>query len=349
MIGAFPPSETGSRAVSEDVGAGLASIGWTVKVASRHVSRIRRLLDLLYTIWSSRQMCDVVHVDVYSGAALRWAEWSSQLAVWLGLPLVLTLHGGNLPRVFASNSARMRRLLEKADAITAPSAYLTDAAAPHIPNVHLLPNGLFLQRYAFRERTSAMPNLVWLRAFHRMYQPTMAVEVLARVLLQEPRVQLTMIGPDKDGSVKEVWTRARELRVEDRLRVIGGVPKHQVPEYLEQSDIFLNTTSVDNTPVTVLEAAACGLCIVSTDVGGIPRLVRHGVEALLVPRDRPDEMAGAVLSVLRESALACSLSINARALAARHDWAPIISQWDLLLRQTARLDTRSSLLGEARG
>ncbi len=53
-----------------------------------------------------------------------------------------------------------------------------------------------------------------------------------------------------------------------------------------EGDIFLNTTNVDNAPVTVVEAMACGLCIVSTDAGGVPDLVEDEHEALLVPCER---------------------------------------------------------------
>ena len=68
----------------------------------------------------------------------------------------------------------------------------------------------------------------------------------------------------------------------------------QVPSELNEFDIFLNTTFVDNTPVSVLEAMACGLCVVSTDVGGLSFLLEHEGDALLVPPDNPKAMAAAV-------------------------------------------------------
>ena len=56
-----------------------------------------------------------------------------------------------------------------------------------------------------------------------------------------------------------------------------------MPGQLDQADVFLNTTNYDNTPVSVLEAMACGLPLVSTNVGGIPYLLEDGKTALLAP------------------------------------------------------------------
>ena len=71
-----------------------------------------------------------------------------------------------------------------------------------------------------------------------------------------------------------------------RIRFLGQVDKRRVPRVLADADIFLNTTHVDNTPVSVVEAWP-GLCVVTTNVGGIPYLVRHEQEALLVPPAMP--------------------------------------------------------------
>ena len=78
-----------------------------------------------------------------------------------------------------------------------------------------------------------------------------------------------------------------DLGVSERVEFAGGVAKADVPAALSRGDIFLNTTNVDNTPVSVLEAQAAGLAVVSTNVGGLPFLLEDGKNALLVP---PDEV-----------------------------------------------------------
>ena len=96
---------------------------------------------------------------------------------------------------------------------------------------------------------------------------------------------------------------------------------------LGSSDIFLNTTNFDNTPVSVLEAMACGLSVVSTNVGGIPFLLEHEVDSLLVPPDQPTLMANAVQRLLSEPGLATRLSQVARHKVEKFDWEFVLPLW----------------------
>ena len=200
------------------------------------------------------------------------------------------------------------------------------------PDLFLLPNPLSIAAYPFRKRDRARPRLVWLRAFHDTYNPSLGPRVLALVSQTHPDAELTMIGPDRgDGSLTRARSEARELGVEDRVRFVDQVPKAAVGENLSRADVFLNTTNVDNAPVSVLEALACGLCVVSTDVGGIPDYVRDGEEALLVPPDDAEAMAAAVERVLSEPGLAERLSAGGRTRAEKADWSVVLPQWEGLL------------------
>ena len=140
-----------------------------------------------------------------------------------------------------------------------------------------------------------------------------------------------MVGPDKDGSMEEVRSRAAQLGVHDRVNFPGRVPKAEVPQWLDRGDIFLNTTNADNTPVSVMEAMACGLPVVSTHVGGVPYLIEDGKDGLLVPPSNPSAMADAVRQLLKDPVLAGRLSRSAFLKVQRWDWGEILSQWEDLL------------------
>jgi glycosyltransferase involved in cell wall biosynthesis len=128
--------------------------------------------------------------------------------------------------------------------------------------------------------------------------------------------------------------------VRGQLFFAGPIPKKSVPHALDSGDIFLNTSATDNTPVSVIEAMACGMCIVSTSVGGIPHLLTHEQNALLVPPRDPAAMARAVVRLLRDPNLAERISANARRSAKAFDWANIVPQWHRVLRSAA--DARGS-------
>src|SRR4030095_10045324 len=138
-------------------------------------------------------------------------------------------------------------------------------------------------------------------AFHEIYNPALAARVAQAVSKRVPDVHLTMIGPDKrDGSLTRAREAASSATGTAAIEFEGAVAKPDVPLHLDRGDLFLNTTRVDNLPTTVLEAMACGLCVVSTNAGGIPYMLTDGANALLVPVDDEEAMSRAVLRILTD-------------------------------------------------
>ena len=335
-MGTHLPPDAGSRSVGEGLSKRLQELGFVVRLTSKQRSRALRVADMLSTVWSARRSYDVVHLDVYSGAAFSWAEWVSRLVKILGKPLVLTLHGGNLPEFARNHSRRISRLFSRADAVTAPSQYLADELQNFQRDIQVIPNPLDLEAYHYRERDNPKPGLVWLRTFHRIYNPVLAVHVLARITSKIPEARLTMIGPDKDGSLAKVRAEAKQLGVLGQITFTGGVAKSEVPRLLSTGDIFLNTTTIDNSPVSVLEAMASGLAVVSTDVGGMPYLIENEREGILVPSGDADAMTAGVMRLLNVPGLAARLSRDARKKAESYSWDSILPLWETLFTDVAR-------------
>lgn len=342
FVGNFFSGVPGTRGPSEDIASLLAAAGWSTITTSTRRSRSERLVDMLRTTWMRRSEYSVAHVDVYSGAAFLWAEAVCFALRRAGKPFVLTLHGGNLPAFARRWPRRVRRLLGTAAAVTTPSGYLGSEMTSYCTDILVLPNCIDLQAYEARLRPEPTPRLVWLRAFHSIYNPEMAPTIIKLLEPDFPRVQLTMIGPDKgDGSLERTQWSAKELGVSRRIDYPGGLPKSEIPAILNQYDVFLNTTDVDNTPVSVVEALACGLCIVSTNVGGIPYLLKDGRDALLVPARDPYAMVSALRRVLTEPGLAAQLSQHARAKAETLDWSDVIPRWEAVLTESAHRTNRA--------
>ena len=332
FVGTFPVPEHGSRGISEDLCARLASTGWQMRIVSRHPSRIGRVVEMLWTCWRERHRYRVAAVDLYSGPAFFWAKAVCVVLRRIGKPYILMLHGGNLPKFAASRQGMVRSLLASAVAVTTPSYYLMEHMQPYRNDIQVLPNGISISSYPHQLRRQGALRLIWLRAFHEIYNPVMAVHVLALLKQECPDIHLTMIGPDKgDGSLQKTRQEAERLCVIDNLTLLGSVRKEDVPGKLADGDIFLNTARIDNTPVSVLEAMASGLCVVSTSVGGIPYLVRGGYEALLVPSDNAESMAEAVRRIIVEPDLSRRLSSNARRKVEQLDWSVILPRWEKLL------------------
>ena len=216
--------------------------------------------------------------------------------------------------------------------VTSPSDFLRQELRRFRDDILLVPNPLEIERYPFRLRDAPGTRLVWLRRFHEIYDPELAPKVVAALRDEFPDVSLRMVGPDGgDGSLARTREEAERLRVRDRVEFVGPVAKAAVPAVLSEADVFLNTTRVDNAPVSVIEAMACGLCVVSTSVGGIPYLIENGRSGLLVPPGDAAAMAEAVRRLLREAGIARRVSEGGRRVAEKSDWSRVLASWEAIL------------------
>jgi glycosyltransferase involved in cell wall biosynthesis len=340
LVANFLSSSEGSRSVMEDLVDRLRTVGERLICVSHYRAGWLRGLHMAATVLWRRGEYDLAVIDLYSGRAFLWGEVVAALLTAMRRPFVLVLRGGALPGFAVRHPGRVKACLRRAAAVTAPSPFLQEQMRAYLPSLNdliLLPNPLDISRYEFKLRTKLQPRLIWLRSLHEIYNPTLAAKVLAKLLPEFPDVHLTMIGPDKgDGSWQRVEQMATELGVSDRLTMTGGVAKRHVPAWLNRGDIFLNTTNIDNTPVSVLEAMACGLCVVSTNVGGIPYLLDDGGDSLLVPPDDAEAMAAAVRRLLTDAELAGTISHNARRKTEKFDFSVVLPQWEELLIEAAK-------------
>lgn len=331
MIGTFASASGGYPGVSQLLGTRLRERGFHVDWASTRRNPWRKLLDMAWRGLTSDGQ--VVIVDVFALRAFHYARLLSRIARWRRKRLFLILHGGELPRRLALSPGSMRRLFARADRIIAPSGFLDEAiCAPLGFRATIIPNALERDTYPYRARREIAPRIFWLRAFHRQYRPDDAIRTVALLKTAFPAVSLVMAGPDKDGSLATCRALAASLGVADQVAFPGLITKGEIKEHGMAADLFLNTTSIDNTPVSVIEAMAMGMCVVSTSAGGIPYLLRDGDTGLLAPVGDPEALARQMTRLLLESDLAARISKQARAATAAFDIEAVLDRWEPLLR-----------------
>lgn len=320
----------GTQPVSERVAKYLRRSDYEVSLVSTHESRIVRLLDYVVKILFTKY--SIAFVDVFSDRAFLLAEWA---VFWLGLRkkrIVLTLRGGKLAEFNTKHAARVRRLFGKAERVQTPSLFLKDEFDKLGYDIFYLPNPIELQQFPYKSITERKrgSSMLWVRGFSDIYNPMVPVEVLSMLASDFPEIRLTMVGPD-GGMLREVKALVDQLQLSDRVSFVGGVRNDLLFEYYQTHDVFLNTTSYESFGVAMVEAASCGIPIVSHSVGEVPYLWRHEEEILMVKKGDVRTMASQVRRILTDADLAARLSTRARAKAEQFTWEIIFPVWEKLI------------------
>ena len=283
----------------EHLGPLLEAEGYTITYASDKRNKVARLMDMATTILKLRNEIDIVLIDTYSTKAFYFAWTAAFICRKIGKPYIPVLHGGNLPERFDNSPMLVNRLFGNSFMNVAVSPYLQGEMLKRNYPVKLIPNSIDITHYPFKERASLKPNLLWVRSFHELYNPAMALEVLYRLKARYPAATITMVGPDKDGSLQMCKDLATQLNIADSVVFTGRLTQSQWIELSANCDFFLNTSTVDNMPFSIVEALALGLIVVSTDVGGIPYLINTS-NGILVGNKYIDGMVTAIQNTLEK-------------------------------------------------
>ena len=314
----------------ETLGTFLESEGFNVYYASSKKNKAIRMIEMIIKTFQYAKKVDYVLIDTYSTKNFWYAFMVSQICRVLKVKYIPKLHGGNLPERIVKSKFFSDLIFNNAYINVAPSYYLYETFKNNgYTNLKYIPNTIELELYEDSVKEFKIPKLLWVRSFAKIYNPVMAVKVFLKIKKEFPEAQLCMVGPKKDESYSKTVKFAQKNNVE--VIFTGKLTK---PEWINLSkdyNIFINTTHFDNTPISVIEAMALGLPVVSTNVGGIPYLLEHNTNALLINDNDAADMTKQIKRILSEPHLAGSLSQNGKETVKAFDWELVKKQWIELL------------------
>ncbi len=327
IVGAFPQGALPQQGVllKQYLEKEGSCVRLTAKTGHRWLRPIQVALDCAFLGWQQ----DVFLVQIFGGPSFIFETAAILIGLFYRKRIVCILRGGNMPR-FAERWQRwVRFVLGAAHQLVVPSAYLQIWARQIGSPVLLIPNMIEIEKYTFAPHERPGPKFLWMRAFHSIYNPLMAVQAFEEVKQLYPNVTLTMAG--KEGPELVRCREYAEKRQLSGLQFAGMIDKAKIPHFAAQHDLWLNTNDVDNMPVTLIEMWALGLPVVTTDAEGILHLVRPDEDALVVPKRQPKAMAAACLRLLKEPNLARRLVWNGRKRSEACTWLVLRSSWRLAL------------------
>ncbi len=305
--------------------------GYEVIRAGTKKNKRARLFEMLAAISNNKDA--LVLIAVYSTSAFYFAWACAQLCRLLKVKYIPCLHGGNLPDRITKNPFLCGQIFAHSYTNVVVSGYLQDCIAKkNWPSV-LIPNSINIQSYPFLLRPAVHPKLLWVRSFHSIYNPQLAVKLVHALSSIQSDVSLTMVGPDKDGSLAACKKLAEELNVADKITFTGRLSVTDWVKLSASHDIFINTTNFDNLPVSVIEAMALGMPVVSTNVGGLKYLINNNVNGLLVNPGSAEEFTAAIQSLLNNAAFSAEISKSARQSAEIFDTAKVLQLWNKLFTE----------------
>jgi N-acetyl-alpha-D-glucosaminyl L-malate synthase BshA len=244
------------------------------------------------------------------------------------LPFITTLHGTDITLVGLDRSYLpiTRFGIEQSDGVTAISSYLRDRTREAFgitSEIEVIRNFVNCDVYvrnpelvsAMRGRYAAPDErlLVHLSNFRPVKRIRDVVEVFARVAREMP-ARLMLIGDGPDRSVAEYL--ARQHKIQDRVHFIGK--QDNVNELLPLADLMVMPSEMESFGLAALEAMACGVPTIATDVGGVPELIDNGRNGLLFGVGDVDSMSAAAIALLGDEARLQAMSEAGRKTAQDH-------------------------------
>ena len=180
-------------------------------------------------------------------------------------------------------------------------------------------------------------------------QPLKGPDVAIRALhaLGRPDALLLIVGGASgsagDGEVARAHQLVDELGLHDQVRFVPPQPHHILSTYYRAADVVVVPSRSESFGLVALEAAACGIPVVASAVGGLQSLVDDGDTGFLIADRDPVAFAKAIARVLDEPMLASSMASASADRAARYTWGFAAAR---LRRLYTDLTSRQLVLGE---
>lgn len=341
LVGPMPPPEGGManqlRQLSELLrrdGAEVTVIAVNAPYRPQWVARLRgvravfRLMPYLFRLWRAASQVDIFHIMANSGWS--WHLYAAP-AVWIarirGTPSVVNYRGGEAGTFLDRSSVVVLTTLRGAGALAVPSGFLQQIFGRRGVPSEIVPNIIDLERFqpAGASSRPGFSHLVVARNLEPIYDIATALRAFALVQEHVPGARLTVAGSGPEAEALRLL--AADLGITDTVDFCGRLDRDRMAELYRSASVVLNPSRVDNMPNSILEAMASGAPVVSTDVGGVPFIVRNGVTGLLVASGDHAAMAAAVRRVLAEPELALHLREAALADVQQYTWPRVRQRW----------------------
>ena len=352
----FYPKRGGIATFTEEIARATASLGYKVEVWAQSALpaeekgdwpfRIRRMPlrgthDLICQVQLAREL--IRHRRVLRYATVYLPEPGPMMTMMLlqffhafrPKRLVLTFHGSEILKFAGSPPRRWLagQLIRRATRVSTLSNYTQELLLGHFPEaaekIFLTPGALRSDFVVVPSKPAAPKNKIVILTVGRLHPRKGQLLTLDALQLLPPevraRLEYWVVGGQSKGNYERLLREAAARQPDLAVRFFGNLPDDELASVYDRADIFAMTSvnldrSVEGFGLVYLEAAAHGLPVVAHDVGGVGEAVVDGVTGLLVPPNRPVQLAAAFEKLIHDGELRKKLGAAGRAWASRNCW-----------------------------
>ncbi len=343
MVGPQPPPNGGMALQTRQLVRLLGEAGVEVEFVATNpayrptwvgklqgIRAVFRLLPYLLHVWTLAGRVDVIHLMANSGWS--WQLFSTPviwLSRWRGTPVIVNYRGGNAGQYLSRSARWVLPTLRKAAVLVVPSGFLRDVFHAHGIDSEVVPN--IIDGTIFRPARSRPKNdvftLVITRNLEQIYGVDTAIRALGHLVKQADMPPARLIVAGSGPELETLQGLAEQQCVAAQVHFVGRLERDAVLQLYHEADVLVNPARVDNMPNSVLEAMACGIPVVSTNVGGVPYIVDDERTGMLVPVDDAVAMARAIERLAKEAAFADALVSAGLEQVRGYLWPAVQPQW----------------------
>ena len=296
-----------------------------------HLQRIKYLrtilTSLLYLatlIWRVRRY-DIIHIFSASYFSFVLAPTPAILVAKLyRKKIILNYRSGEAE----DHLRRWRRTaiptIKLADAVVVPSGYLVGVFAQFGIEATSIFNVVDPESFRYRARRTLRPVILSNRNLEPMYNVGCALKAFYLVRQRYPDAQLVVAGQGSQRASLETLTEQLGL---EGVSFVGAIPARQMNDLYHSSDVYLNSSDIDNMPGSIIEAYSSGLPVVTTNAGGIPFIVAHEETGLMVERGDFKALAASIIRLIQDESLAFRIASNAKQNCENYTWPCVRKEW----------------------
>jgi phosphatidylinositol alpha-mannosyltransferase len=257
--------------------------------------------------------------------------------LWAGAPVVGTFHAyADRARLFSAAAPFLRPVWDRLAARLAVSRAAAEFVELRFGGqlVRIVPNGADVDLFAKAEPADLPEGrrILFVNRLDPRKGFQVMVEAFGSIAAEEPEALLVVAG---DGAEREAVERLAPP-ARDRVVMLGNVPHAELPPYHAACEVFCApAVGRESFGIVLVEAMAAGLPVVASEIPGYREVVRHRVEGILVPPRDPEDLAEAVLALLRDPVRGRALGEAGRERARRYSWDVVVAEIEAIYREVA--------------